>query len=97
MDRDRITAALRRHAPELRRLGMSSLFMFGSAARDEMTPSSDVDLFFDYDAAGFSLVELIAAQDRIREIVARPTDLMSRGGIHPQLRPSIEGSAIQVF
>ena len=97
MDRDWIVFALQRHAPELRRLGAANLFMFGSAARDEMTTSSDVDLFFDYDDPSFSLIELVALQDRISDIVETRADLMSRGGIHPHLRQSIEGSAIRVF
>ena len=97
MDRDHILATLRSHAADLTRLGAMRLFLFGSASRNEAGPSSDVDLFFDFDDPRFSLVELVALQDRIGGLLDRPVDVMSRGSIHPKLRTSIEGSAIQVF
>ena len=97
MDRDRIIATLQSHAPDIRRLGVTGLFLFGSAARDEGTPSSDVDLFFDFDDPRFSLVELVTLQQRLSEILRAPTDVASRGSLHPRLRPAIESSAVQVF
>ncbi len=97
MDRDQILAILRRHAGDLRRLGASRLFLFGSFARNEAGAGSDVDLFFDFDDPRFSLVELVALQDRIADLLQTRADVMSRGSIHPRLRASIEGSALQVF
>ena len=97
MDRAHILATLRRHALDLRRLGVSRLFLFGSAARNEAGPASDVDLFFDFDDPRFSLVELVALQQRIADLLHTRADVMSRGSIHPRLRSSIEGSAVQVF
>ena len=97
MNRDQILSTLRGHAAELRRLGASRLFLFGSVSRDEAGPSSDVDLFFDFDYPRFSIVELVALQDRVSNLLHARTDIMSRGSIHPRLRSSIEGSAVQVF
>ena len=97
MDREQILSTLRRHATELRRLGAARLYLFGSVARNEAGPASDVDLFFDFDAPKFSLVELVALQDRISALLRAPADVMSRGSIHPRLRQSIETSAVQVF
>jgi predicted nucleotidyltransferase len=97
MTRDDILATLRSHAPDLKRMGASSLFLFGSIARDEAGPASDVDLFFDFADPRFSLIELVALQDRITDLLDARADVMSRGSIHPRLRASIEGSAVQVF
>lgn len=97
MNRDQIVSTLRRNAADLRRLGVSQLFLFGSASRNEAGPSSDVDLFFDFDNARFSLVELVALQDQISDLLDARADVMSRGSIHPRLRESIESSAVQVF
>jgi predicted nucleotidyltransferase len=97
MDRDQILSTLRRHANDLKRMGVSGLFLFGSASRDEAGPSSDVDLFFDFDDPRFSLVELVSLQDRISDLLHARADVMSRRSIHPRLRATIEGSAIQVF
>lgn len=97
MGRDEIIATLRRHAGDLRGMGVARLFLFGSAARNDAGPDSDVDLFFDFDAHGFSLVELVALRDRISGLLRARADVMSRDSIHPLLRSSIEGSAVQVF
>src|SRR6266545_7696633 len=37
------------HREELRRLGISSLLVFGSVARDEARPDSDLDLIAEFD------------------------------------------------
>jgi uncharacterized protein len=97
VSRDQILAVLRRHASDLRRLGATQLFLFGSASRDEAGSASDVDLFFDFDDPGFSIIELVALQERISQLLDARADVMSRGSLHPRVRSSIEGSAVQVF
>ena len=97
MSRDQILSILRDHAGDLRRLGVEQLFLFGSASRDQAGPHSDVDLFFDYDAPGFSLIELVALRDQISAHLQTPADVMSRASIHPRLRSAIESSALRVF
>ena len=49
MDTDRILAILRNHAAELQAAGLTHLRLFGSVARGEATPHSDIDLLADYD------------------------------------------------
>jgi predicted nucleotidyltransferase len=97
MSRDQILAILRRHSSDLRRLGAAQLFLFGSASRDEAGPQSDVDLFFDFDDPRFSLIELVALQERISQLLDARADVMSRGSLHPRARESIEQSAVRVF
>ena len=97
MERDDILLTLRRHSADLKGLGVSRLYLFGSVAKNEARPDSDVDLFFDFDDPNFSLVELVALNDRIAQLLHARADVMSRGSIHPRLRPSIESAALQVF
>ena len=97
MERDQILSTLRRHSADLKGLGVSRLYLFGSVAKNEARPDSDVDLFFDFDDPHFSLVELVALNDRIAELLHARADVMSRGSIHPRLRPSVESAALQVF
>ena len=97
MERAQVLSALRSHADEFRRLGLSRLFLFGSVARDEATPGSDLDLFFDFADPRFSLIELAGLKQRMADILNAPTDLMSRGSLHPTLRSAIEAGAVQVF
>jgi predicted nucleotidyltransferase len=44
MQRDEALAILKKHAPELRRLGVVSASLFGSTARDEAAGNSDIDV-----------------------------------------------------
>ena len=97
MSRSDIIAALRAKAPDIRGLGATSLYLFGSVARDEATEQSDIDLFVDYDPDRFSFVELIRLRERVTAILGRPADLTTREGLHPLLRPNIEAEAIKVL
>src|SRR5947208_9491212 len=65
MTRSDILSALRRQAQDFQALGATSLYLFGSTARDEARDDSDIDLFVDYDSERFSFVELIQMRERI--------------------------------
>lgn len=97
MTRADILSALRRDASDLRALGATSLYLFGSTARGEARNDSDVDLFVDYDSERFSFVELIRMRERISHSLGRAADLTTREGLHPMLRSQIEAEAVKVF
>jgi predicted nucleotidyltransferase len=98
MQRERVITLLREHEPELRGAGVGELYLFGSVARDEGRPESDVDVFVDLDRpAGFTLFSLAALQERIQDILGAKVDLMTRTALHPRRRPRIEAQAIRVF
>jgi uncharacterized protein len=97
MTRGDILALLRSQAADIRELGATSLYLFGSVARGEATDASDIDLFIDYDPDRFSFVELIRLRERLSHVLGCPADLTTRQGLHPLLRPEIEAEAIKVF
>jgi predicted nucleotidyltransferase len=97
MTRSDIITSLQRKAPDMRALGATSLYVFGSVARGESRDDSDVDLFIDYDPDRFSFVELIRLREQVSQFLGRPADLTTREGLHPLLRPQIEAEAIRVF
>ncbi|MEI9904018.1 MAG: nucleotidyltransferase family protein [Asticcacaulis sp.] len=97
MKRDAVLTTLRSHEAELKRLGVGHLYLFGSVARDEATPESDVDLFFDYNNPKFSLFDLIGIKERVSDMLRTKADVMTRGSLHPVLKDDIEQSALCVF
>lgn len=97
MNRSDIISVLRAEATRIRELGATSLYLFGSTAREEDRAESDVDLFVDYDPERFSFIELIRLRDQLSEVLGRKADLTTRDGLHPALRSDIEAEAIKVF
>lgn len=98
MDRDTAITALQRRADAVRGMGATALYLFGSAARGEAGPESDVDLFIDYDESSrFSALDLVGIRLFLEEQLGQPVDLTTRDSLHPLLRGDIERSAIRVF
>lgn len=94
-----VLGALRAQEASLRAAGVERLYLFGSAARGEATPASDVDLFIDQvDPDHFDLLDLLAIGDHLRTALGGvEVDLATRASLHPILRPAIEASALRVF
>jgi hypothetical protein len=97
MKRDDALAILRAHEADLKRLGVRSLYLFGSTAREEATEESDVDLFFDHERGKLGLYQLIDVKEFAANILGGKTDIMTRGSLHPRLKERIEASALRVF
>lgn len=98
MTRNDAISALTACADAIKARGATSLFLFGSAARDSAAPGSDLDLFMDYDPAEkFSLVDLVDLKFYLEDRLGVPVDITTRDSLHPMLRQGIESSAIRVF
>lgn len=97
MTREDVVAALKQHEAELRKLGVERLYLFGSMARGEAGPDSDVDLFFDYRRGKLSLFDLMEVKEEAARILGRRADVTTRDGLHKTLRRRIEASALRVF
>lgn len=79
-------------------MGATSLFLFGSTARDEAKPTSDLDLFIDHDPGqNFSLIELIGIKQFLEQELSIAVDLTTRNSLHPMLKADIERTALRVI
>lgn len=58
-------------------------WLFGSFARGEETPLSDVDLLVQYDEGGVSLLKHAAMICELEKILNRPVDLAEDGTLLP--------------
>ncbi len=98
MDTDRILTILRSHAPELQAAGLAHLRLFGSAARGEATPQSDIDLLADFvPGKRISLLTLSGIQIRLTELLGAPVDLSSSDWMKDQVRQKALEEAIRAF
>lgn len=97
MDRTTVLLRLREHEAELKRLGVEHLYLFGSTARGDARPESDVDLFFDHERGALSLFTLMDVKEAAARILGHGTDIMTRASLHPVLRDRIVASALRVF
>jgi uncharacterized protein len=76
MDRDLVIARLRAHEQELKSAGVLKLRLFGSVARDEAGPDSDVDLMARFDKERCrTLFDYAGVEVRMAEILNVRVDL----------------------
>ena len=98
MKRHEAIETLKRQTDAIRALGATSLYLFGSVARDEAGPNSDLDLFIDYDPEKkFSLLDLVGIKLFLEDELSADVDVTTRDSLHPRLKDGIELSTLQVF
>jgi len=98
MNKTEAIAQLQRHAEAIKALGATSLYLFGSVARNEPKAASDLDLFIDYDRdSRFNAFDLVGIKQYLEHELGVDVDVTTRDGLHPMLRSDIEQSAIRVF
>ena len=88
---------LRAHADDIRRRGVTTLYLYGSFARDQGTERSDVDLFADVDYSRFGFVPFMDLRADLAIWLGRKVDFTTRNGLHRDLRDRVARSAIKVF
>ncbi len=98
MKRSDLIEVLRRYDAVLRENGATALFVFGSRARGNQRPDSDLDLFIDYDPAAKipNIFRLMQIEENISETLGIPVTITTRNALHPLMKESIEREAVQV-
>ena len=81
------------HRHELRAAGVRSLSLFGSVARDTARSDSDVDLLVEFDRP-VGLFRLFEVREQLEAMLGRRVDLVTRGGLRPELKDAILAEAV---
>jgi uncharacterized protein len=92
--REEVQRRLSEQRDELAELGIRSLDIFGSVARGEAAPDSDVDLLVDFDRS-IGLFHFFRVQRRLEQILGCRVDLVMRDAVKPQLRDRIFREAVR--
>jgi len=88
-----VLANIAAHEEELRRRHVATLSVFGSVARGEARPDSDVDLLVEFDTP-VSLFAIFRLQRYLEEILGRPVQLIEREAVLEPLRERIYAEAV---
>lgn len=90
-----IRRAVTEHKSDLERLGVASLAVFGSVARDEAGPDSDIDFLVEFRGAA-TLARFMDLKSLLEETLGRRVDLVTQKSLRDRLRPVIEKDAVRV-
>jgi uncharacterized protein len=78
-----------------REFGVTMLVLFGSAARDDAVPTSDIDTLVAFDGPATSK-RYFGVQFYLEDLFDHPVDLVTEKALRPELRPVVEKEAIHV-
>jgi len=95
MKREDVIKIISEHRDEIKRLGVKSLAFFGSVARNENRPDSDVDFIVDFESKptfdGYTDLKSL-----LEKLLSCKIDLATRKSLKPRLRTRIEKEAVYV-
>ncbi len=76
--------------------GIKKILVFGSYARNEATPKSDLDLIVEF-PEGTSLLDHVGIEIELSESLNMKIDLLSRNGISPYIKNQVLKEAIVIY
>ena len=97
MTRDELLAKLRELKPWLEEQGIVNVRLFGSYARDEAGPDSDVDLLVESAPGEKSFDRFLALAELLEGLLGRRVELVTTEGLSPYLGPRILAEAADVL
>jgi uncharacterized protein len=95
LDRQQVIALLQQHQATLQSMGVISLSLFGSIARNEAHPDSDVDLIVEL-AKPLTFDRYMDVKFYLEDHLGTTVDLVSLQSLKPQIRDTIKDQAIRV-
>jgi predicted nucleotidyltransferase len=75
--------------------GASNVRVFGSVARGEAGPESDIDVLVHLEP-GRSLLDIVAIKQELEELLGHKVDVLTEASISPYLRERILTDAIRL-
>ena len=96
MKQDVVIQILKQKSAELERtFGVKSLVLFGSVARNEATPTSDIDLLVEFNRP-VGYFGLFALQDYLEKLLGCRVDLGTPNSLKLYIRERVMGELIHV-
>jgi predicted nucleotidyltransferase len=98
MNRQDAISVLRQHADALRARGVCHAALFGSVARGENQPGSDIDILVEFDpSACVTIFDYVGLKNYIATLFDEPVDVVDRDALKPHLRQPSAQDAVYAF
>jgi predicted nucleotidyltransferase len=95
MTRRTVIARIRKHRAQLTKLGVKSLSIFGSVARGEERPDSDVDILVEFEGRA-TFDRFMDTKFYLEELLGCKVDLVVPQAIKPRMKPHVMQDLVHV-
>jgi hypothetical protein len=96
MNRKHVVTLAQAHRRDLELLGVKTLELFGSVARDQARPNSDVDFLVEF-AIEPTLFDVFRVQHYLEDLLGCAVDMGTRAALKAHLREPVTKDAVRVF
>jgi predicted nucleotidyltransferase len=98
MRRDEVIARLKEAEPALRARGIRRAAVFGSVARGDDRPDSDIDILVEFEPGREGTIyDYVALKEFVAGLFDGPVDVIDRAGLKPHLRAPSARDSIYAF
>jgi uncharacterized protein len=98
MKRDLVIATLRAAEPELRKRGIRHAALFGSVARGDERPDSDIDILIEFEPGEEgSIYDYVRLKEYVAGLFDGPVDVVNRDALKPHLRAPAARETVYAF
>ena len=97
LTRDEAIRRLQTVEPEIRRLGVRRLALFGSVLRNEARPDSDIDVLVEFTPAEKTFDRFMALADLLEDTLEHPVEVVTTESLSPFIGPHILAEARDVL
>lgn len=84
-------------APVMRKYGIKRASLYGSFARGNERPDSDVDLLIDFGTGSMGMFAYMRLVNEMERVLHRKVDIVTRESMSPYMRPSIEKDLTTIY
>jgi len=80
---------LRRIYPDIKKLGVKRLGLFGSYVRDSQNPQSDIDILVEFEDGKKTFDNFMHLAFLLEEVLHQPVELVTKESLSPYIGPRI--------